>query len=169
MGAEAVLFYLLAGLALASALALVLFSKSGVPAALHLALSLLCLAGIYVLLGAHFVAVVQVLVFVGAVVVLLLFGIMLLDPGGDAFGNLRPEQPALKLLGVLVALAIPALLLRRVYGELPPVSPLPEGFGGVRELGLQLLGEHLVVLEAVGLILLAAMVGAVILAKRRIG
>jgi NADH:ubiquinone oxidoreductase subunit 6 (subunit J) len=49
------------------------------------------------------------------------------------------------------------------------VSPLPEGFGGVRELGLQLLGEHLVVLEAVGLILLAAMVGAVILAKRRIG
>ncbi|MBW2417534.1 MAG: NADH-quinone oxidoreductase subunit J [Deltaproteobacteria bacterium] len=168
MGIESVLFYVLAGLALSSALALVAFCRSGVPAALCLALTLLPLAGIYVLLGAHFVAIVQVLVFVGAVVVLLLFSIMLLDPEGDAFEAPRPEQPALKLLGILVVLAISLLLWMRVPVGLPPVTPVPEGFGLAREFGLRLLADYLVVLEAVGLILLAAMVGAVILAKRRI-
>jgi NADH-quinone oxidoreductase subunit J len=168
MGAESVIFYVLAALALSSALALVALTRSGVPAALCLALTLTSLAGIYVLLGAHFVAIVQILVFVGAVMVLLLFSIMLLDPGGDDFAAPRPEQAALKLVGILVALAIPVLLLMWIPAAPHTLAPLPEGFGGAREVGLQLLGGYLPVLEALGLILLAAMVGAVILAKRRI-
>jgi NADH-quinone oxidoreductase subunit J len=147
---------------------MVVLTKSGVHAALCLAVTLTSLSGIYVLLEAHFVAIAQILVFVGVVLVLLLFSIMLLDPERDEFEPARPEQAALKMVGILVALAIPALLVLWLPFQLPDLVPVGEGFGGVRELGVALLGEYVVVLEAVGLILLAAMVGAVILAMRRI-
>ncbi len=168
MAIELVLFYALAGLAVFGALAMLLFVRNVVASAMSLVVTMVSLAGIYLLLEAHLVAVLQIMVYAGAILVLFLFVIMLLNLRNDDFGPFNPGQVVVKIVGVAVALALGATIAGTVLVTLPAPAELPEGFGGFRDVGLQLFTAYVVPVETAGLLLLAAIVGAVILAKQKI-
>ncbi len=163
-----ILFYAFGALAIISALGMLLNLRNTVAAALSLVVTMIALAGIYVLLEAHLVAAIQIMVYAGAILVLFLFVIMLLNLRHDDFAPARPGQTLLKLVGVALALWIFLALARVLPAAIPEPGVLPEGFGGFRDVGVQLFTDYVVPVEAAGLLLLAAIVGAVILAKRRI-
>jgi NADH-quinone oxidoreductase subunit J len=166
MTAAALLFYALAALAIAGALGMVLNLRNTVAGAMSLVVTMVALGGIYVLLGAYLVGVLQILVYAGAIVVLFLFVVMLLNLRGETLPS--PRQRLGKAAGVAVGAALLAQFLAMLPAALGPPAPLPEGFGGYRQVGLALFTDWLLAFEATSLLLLAAMVGAVILAKRRL-
>ncbi len=167
MSGQVVLFYAFAALAVAGALAMVLNFRNVVAGAMSLVVSMVALAGIYVLLHAHLVAVVQILVYAGAIVVLFLFVVMLLNLRSDEFPPAR--QRLVKLLGVAAGALALVWFFTVLSGALPESGPLPEGYGGYRRVGVALYTDYVLPFEVASLILLAAIVGAVVLAKRRIG
>lgn len=160
------LFYVFAALAVAGALGMVLNVRNTVAGALSLVVTMISLGGVYVLLEAYLIGVLQILVYAGAIVVLFLFVVMLLNLRHDEF---TPErQRGLKVVASVLGVVVLASLLGLVSVELGPAAALPEGFGGYRAVGAQLFTDYVLVFEATSLLLLAAMVGAVILAKRKI-
>jgi NADH-quinone oxidoreductase subunit J len=170
VSAEQILFYLFAfGTVVAAAG--VLFTRNPVASAMSLVASFFFLAGIYVLLWAHTIAVLQVLVYAGAIMVLFLFVIMLL--------SLTDTGPVSQLsLGrILGALSCAALLggLVAAIRKLPPDNfqwmtedARVASFGTLQQLGAVLYTQWLFPFEAVSLLLLVAIVGAVVVAKSRI-
>jgi NADH-quinone oxidoreductase subunit J len=166
MSVPAVLFYVFATFAVASALGMVLNLRNTVAAAMSLVVTMISLAGIFVLLEAHLVAAIQIMVYGGAIVVLFLFVVMLLNLRADEFAPGR--QWPTKLVAGLVVLAVGAQLVRIAGGELPQPGELPPGFGGYRMLGIALYTDYVLLVEIASLLLLAAIVGALILAKRKI-
>ena len=158
------LFYAFAGMAVAGALGMVLNLRNTVAGALSLVGTMVALGGLYVLLEAYLVGVLQILVYAGAIVVVFLFVVMLLNLRRDDFSAGR--QWLTKGLGVGIGLAALVQFLRLVPGSYAEPGPLPEGFGGYREIGARLFTDYVLAFEVTSLLLLAAMVGAVILAKR---
>jgi NADH-quinone oxidoreductase subunit J len=163
---DQVLFYVFAALALASALGMLFNVRNTVAAAMCLVVTMVALAGVYVLLHAHLVAVIQIMVYAGAIVVLFIFVVMLLNLRTDRFSPTRPRL--LKLAGGAIALWLLAEFLGRLGTYLPPMQPLPADFGSYRQLGLALYTDWVLAFEMTSLLLLAAIIGAVILAKRRL-
>jgi NADH-quinone oxidoreductase subunit J len=166
-------FWAFAGIAIASAF-LCITRKSPVASALWLVNTLFSLAGIYVLLDAHFIAAAQVLVYAGAIMVLFLFVIMLLNLGHaepsdikGPWGRVVAGVAGLVLVGELIVLrlAVPPLDIRLPAGV---VAGAVEARGAVRVVALPLFQSYLVPFEITSLLLLAAIVGAVVLAKRRL-
>jgi NADH-quinone oxidoreductase subunit J len=147
--------------------------KSPVGSALWLVVTLFALAAMYVLLDAQFIAVLQVLVYAGAIMVLFLFVIMLLNLG-------RPGPTDIKgPVGVAIAALLGGTLLLqlRVLGDAAPPAAiqLPEGaMAAVQQQGMiaavagPLFDAYLIPFEITSLLLLAAIVGAVVLAKRKL-
>ena len=167
MNVELALFYAFAALAVGSALAMVLNLRNTVASAMSLVITMVSLAGVYVLMEAHLVAVLQIMVYGGAIVVLFVFVVMLLNLREDDFPP--PRQRVAKALAGLLVLAATAKLLLLLPEALPDgVAELPEGFGGYRDVGLALFTRFILPFEATSLLLLSALVGAVVLAKRRI-
>jgi len=164
--APQVLFYVFAALAVVSALGMVLNLRNTVASAMSLVVTMVALAGIYVLLEAHLVAAIQIMVYAGAIVVLFLFVVMLLNLRADEFAPGR--QWLTKSAAALVVLAVGAQLLRLFSGDLPEPGPPPAGFGGFEQLGIALYTDYVLLVEVASLLLLAAIVGALILAKRKI-
>ena len=160
-----ILFYAFAALAVVSALGMVLNVRNTVAAAMSLVVTMVALAGIYVLLEAHLVAVIQIMVYGGAIVVLFLFVVMLLNLRADAFPPGR--QRLLKLAAASIGVFVMFELIRLTLGQ-PEPPPLPEGFGGYRALGLALYTDYVLLVEMASLLLTAAIVGSLILAKRKI-
>ena len=168
MSIEHILFGAFAVLTLLSA-ALVIFAKSPISSAMALVSTFFFLAGVYVLLWAHTVAALQVLVYAGAIMVLFLFVIMLLNLGDETpsarmtFSRLLGGGSAVGLLAVL------AIALNRVPKD---VASLGAGeqqtFGTLKTVGQAIFSTWLLPFEAVSLLLLVAMVGAVVVAKSRI-
>ncbi len=144
----------------------VVTTKNIVHAALYLVVVLGGVAGIYVLAAAEFVAVVQVLVYIGAIVVLFLFGIMLTraplgrsaDLDGDAAQKGSAAIVALFLAGAL------AVLLIKAFGK----QKLPQGAAIQRtaDVGTDIFQHYVIPFEVVSILLLAALVGAVVIARR---
>ena len=161
-----VLFYAFAALAVVSALGMVLNLRNTVAGAMSLVVTMVSLAGIYVLLEAHLVAAIQIMVYAGAIVVLFLFVVMLLNLRADEFAPGR--QWLTKSAAALVVLVSGAELVRLLSGDLPEPLPLPPGFGGYRMVGIALYTDYVLLVEMASLLLLAAIVGALILAKRKI-
>ncbi len=163
MSLAALLFYALGGLAVVAALAMIASRRSPVTPVLALVVTTVALAGIFVVLEAHFVAAVQIIVFAGAILVLFLFVVMLLhgEPPELAPGRRRVLQVA----GAVVGVAALVHVLRRLHPGETPLPSLPIGFGGHRAIGFALYTDYLIVVELVSLLLLAAIVGALILAK----
>ncbi len=160
-----VLFYIFAILTLICGLMVVAnpFSRNPVTSAMFLVLTIVCLAGLFVLLHAFFLAAVQILVYAGAVMVLFLFVIMLLD--------LREEQRrALKLFGlaasVITAGALGGLFVYFLARVQSGTASGPELEGSTVELGRVLFSQYLLPFEVVSLLLLVAMVGVVLLSKK---
>ena len=167
MTAPVFFFYAFAVLAIVSALGMVLNVRNTVASALCLVVTMIALAGIYVLLEAHIVAVLQIMVYAGAIIVLFLFVVMLLNLRSDEFSPGR--QKLVKFAAVVIACVVLAELLRLLTTGLPEAPPLPEGYGGYAQVGVALYTDYVLAVEVSGLLLLAALVGGLILAKRRIG
>jgi NADH-quinone oxidoreductase subunit J len=161
------LFYVFAAISVAGALGMLLNNKNTVAGALSLVATMVSLGAIYVLLDAFLIGALQILVYAGAILVLFLFVVMLLNLRHDEFGPRR--QIVSKALAAAVGLVLVANFVMLLPGAFGPALPLPEGFGGYRAVGAELFTNWVLAFEVTSLLLLAAMVGAVILAKRRIG
>jgi len=161
------LFFILGAVALISG-GLVVFQAHPLRSALWLIVNFFAVAGIYLLAHAEFIAAIQVIVYAGAIIVLFLFVIMLL--------NLRqPEEaPKLPFLGQkffgTVLACFTALLL--VYGyvrvKMPAAKDLAPGMGNTESIARSLFTDYLLPFEVTSVLLLIAIVGAVVLAKSRL-
>ncbi|MCZ6823920.1 MAG: NADH-quinone oxidoreductase subunit J [Deltaproteobacteria bacterium] len=163
---EQVIFYVSAFVALISAAGVVLNVRNTLYAALCLVITMLSLAVLFILLNAEFIGVLQVMVYAGAIVVLFLFVIMLLNIRGGDMGADR--QPVLKIIGTLLIVGASVKLVpllsesRRAWPEVGPE------FGTVRAIGGTLYTDYLLAFEIAGVLLLAGIVGAVVMGKQRI-
>lgn len=139
------------------------FSRNPVTSAMFLVLTIASLAGLFVLLHAFFLAAVQVLVYAGAVMVLFLFVIMLLDLKDEE----RQKVKAVAVLGGMVSVgAILFLFLRTLLSTRPSAETAPAIEGSTVALGKLLFTEYLLPFEIVSLLLLVAMVGVILLSKK---
>ena len=181
-----IVFYFFAASAILSAL-MCITQRSPVASALWLIATMLALAGIFVLLEAHFIAAVQILVYAGAIMVLFLFVIMLLNLSGRV-SDLRGRLSWVVAAVIAVALATSLIALRGYTPErlaqevtgVPQITPdvafqssalaraAAESRGVIGIFAEPLFGAYLVPFEITGLLLLTAIVGAVVLAKRRL-
>jgi NADH-quinone oxidoreductase subunit J len=161
-----IVFILLAVVALGSA-ALVVLEKNPVYSVLYLVVTLLSLAVLYGTLDAPFLAAIQVIVYAGAIMVLFLFVVMLLDLRRGRADARFPYQGlvAPAMIGLLLAAVILALARGDTVGA-EQVTVIPGAEGNTEQLGRALFGAWLYPLEVAGALLLAAMIGAVVLAKR---
>lgn len=166
MSAAAVFFYLAGAAAIVSALGMVLNVRNTVAAAMSLVVTMIALAVAYVTLEAHLIAALQIMVYAGAIVVVFLFVVMLLNLRRDAFA--RPRQLLTKAAGVVIALGVAGAFLQIIPTALPSVREIPADFGSYRHVGLALYRDFVLPFEITSLLLLSAIVGAVVLAKRRL-
>jgi NADH-quinone oxidoreductase subunit J len=153
-------------IAVASAL-LFVTRRSPVAAALWLVNAMFSLAALYVMLDAQFVGAVQVLVYAGAIMVVFLFVVMLLNLGhADPVGDFRGRNIRFGAGLVAVVMLVELLVLTR--GQLPEVPPseVPVA-NAVTPVAQVLFTEHLLAFELTSVLLLVAIIGAVVLAKRR--
>jgi NADH-quinone oxidoreductase subunit J len=162
------LFYIFAALTLLCGFLVVAnpFSRNPVTSAMFLVLTIVSMAGLFVLLHAFFLAAVQVLVYAGALMVLFLFVIMLLNVKEE-------ERRKVKLFGlaagVVAVSAIAAIFLQSLFGARPGSNlPPPAVEGGVAPLGKLLFTQYLLPFEIVSVLLLVAMVGVILLSKKEL-
>ncbi len=171
-----ILFFVFAAMAIGGGFGVVL-QKNPVGSLLFMVGTLASVAGIYVLLDAHFLAAIQVMVYAGAIMVLFLFVIMLLNLGHDYRDDIKSG------LGLFMAFAvsgaIAGLLARQLRGagDNPLLAnfPGPEGMerllaeeGAIGAIARPLFTDYVVAFELTGILLLVALVGAVAIAKQRV-
>ncbi len=163
------LFYLLGTIALAAAVNVVA-QRRVFYSALSLIICLCAISGLYMLLQAPFIAAVQVIVYAGAIMVLFLFVIMLLDPFSAAL--LSEKKPYLGYLGIAMGTATLVLLVPFLLSydrsRVPNVAGMAAGTGTTRRIGETIFKEYLLPFEATSVLILVAIIGAVILAKKKI-
>ena len=165
-------FYLFGLIAVVSAL-LFVTRKSPVAAALWLVSTMFCLAALFVLLDAQFIAAVQVIVYAGAIMVVFLFVIMLLNLGQSPPADMRGI--GWKIAAGAVGIAIVADVLAVTRARTPASLTLPAGFsanqvastGAVAPIAGPLFNEYLLAFEITSILLLAAIVGAVVVGRQR--
>jgi NADH-quinone oxidoreductase subunit J len=161
-------FYLLSGLAIAGGL-LVITRRNAVHSALALIVTLLAVAGLYLMLYAPFVAGVQIIVYAGGIMVLFLFVIMLVSLERTVkerqFNRMWPVGLAASC--ALLALFLAVFAKGKALFEDRPVPPLAES-NNTQQIGLMLYGNYMFAFEIASLLLLVAILGAVIMAKKRI-
>jgi NADH-quinone oxidoreductase subunit J len=165
----ALFFYLFSGMCIASAL-MVIAGRNPVHSVLFLILAFVNAAGLFLLLGAEFLAMILVVVYVGAVAVLFLFVVMMLDVD---FAELREGFLQYLPVGALVGVAFLAEILLVVGAwsigpGIPRViaSPIPEAVTNTEAIGLVLYTKYLYYFQAAGVVLLVAMIGAIVLTLR---
>jgi NADH-quinone oxidoreductase subunit J len=160
------LFGILSFLAIMFAL-MVVFTRNPVNSVLYLVLTFFCIAGHYLVLNAQFLAVVHIVVYAGAIMVLFLFVIMLMNLNEDT-------EPQKTLISKIIAGCIGGVLLVVLVGSLKGAEQLQlhqagaSQIGLVKNLGMVLFGEFLFPFEIASVLLLAAMVGAIMLGKKEI-
>ena len=169
MSLELVVFAIASGLAIVSALAMVVV-KTPVRSVISLVLTFFCLAVLSILLAAPFIAALQVIVYAGAILVLFRLVIMLLNLTKEAEGH--DERPIQRLLGLVAVVALGGLLLGvTLKAGAPPVPPAGGPIANVTDeipvLGRLLFSDYLLAFEALSVLLLLAAVGALILSKRK--
>ena len=160
-----ILFYIFAFLTLVFGFLVVLnpFSQNPVTSAMFLVLTIVSLAALFVLLHAYFLAAIQVLVYAGAVMVLFLFVIMLLDLRVEERRKIRFSAV---VLGVLSVGAILAIYLQSLVHSTIGAQSAPAVEGGTLVLGQLLFRQYLLPFEIVSVLLLVAVVGVVLLSKK---
>jgi NADH-quinone oxidoreductase subunit J len=161
-------FFVFAVAAIASAV-MMITRKNAVSAAVALIVHFFCLSGLYLTLQAQLLAALQIIVYAGAIMVLVVFVIMLLNLGENdkvlQTTNVRGIA-GIVIAGILALQLVAVMLLQNTNAAmLPPNSVV---VGSVNELGRVLYTDYLFPFEAVSLLLLTAVVGAVILAKRKL-
>jgi NADH-quinone oxidoreductase subunit J len=159
----AVAFALIAFVVVGSALGLVL-KRNPIHGALFLVVNLAGIAALYLTLGAEFLAAAQVIVYAGAIMVLFVFAIMVLIPGKEETGPDPRRRYRLLAVPVGAALLAELILIAVRRGGVPRGAGSPGG--GVETIGRLLFTDYLFPFELTSLLLLAAMVGVMLLAKR---
>jgi len=163
---ELIAFYVLALLLIASAL-VTITNRNPVTSAVALAFNLVAIAGLYMVLDAQFIGLLQVIVYAGAIMVLILFVIMLLNLREEA--RAHPAGTFQRILAPVTSLAFAIVIGRAVWLSAPSSFPeKPEGFGTAASLGKELFTRFYYPFEAISLLLVVAMIGAVLLAKRKV-
>jgi NADH-quinone oxidoreductase subunit J len=164
---ETLLFWLLAVIALIAAASMVI-QRNPVHSALFLIITLLSLAGLFFLLHAHFLAVIQIIVYAGAIMVLFLFVIMLLDIRRveAAPSRVKLQKSLGILLGVLFLVEMLLVLRSGVINDMA-VTRAPPEFGTAVELGRALFAGYFFPLQLAAVLLFIALIGAIVLSKRR--
>ena len=178
------LFLLLAVVAVAAGIAMIMVRNS-IHSALFLVVNFFCLAVLYLTLNAEFLAAVQIIVYAGAIMVLFLFVITLLNPGREESDDrLKGQVPLALALGMALLVEIVLLLrtetVRSAMGAFAPATSFAsqvashltgtpaEPIGNTQAIGIELFTTYLLPFEAVSLVLLLAVVGAIVLAKRQL-
>jgi NADH-quinone oxidoreductase subunit J len=155
-------FFIMAFLIIASAI-FVVSSKNIFHSAIFLILALFGVAGLFVLLQAPFLAAAQVLIYVGAISVLMIFAVMLTSRIADATLRHTNEQVG---VGLLISSGLLAVILYALYKTPFTESALPPGEGAGMTLGKLSLTKYVLPFEVVSVLLLAALIGAVVIARR---
>jgi NADH-quinone oxidoreductase subunit J len=137
--------------------------KNVVHAALYLTVVLAGVAGLYILLAAEFIAVVQVLVYIGAIIVLLLFGVMLTRAPIGRDNELDNDQRAVSAVVALFLFGVLATTLVQAFHRVEVAPAAPQRTADV---SMAIFTTYVVPFEVVSIVLLAALVGAVVIARR---
>lgn len=165
---ETFLFFSLAALAVVSAV-LMITRKSPITSALFLILNFFTVSGLYLLLHAQFIAIIQVLVYMGAIMVLFLFVIMLLNLQDES--KFKEKFSYKKITAVLLSIFLFCILGFTIYfgfsGKFKGISPNAVELGKAESLGAELFTNYSFPFELASFLLLAAIVGAVVLAKKK--
>jgi NADH-quinone oxidoreductase subunit J len=169
MSIDHVLFIILAVLAVASAL-MVITRKSPITAAMFLVMHFMSLGGLYLTLQAQFMAVIQVLVYAGAIMVLVVFVIMLLNLGKEE--PLSQKITSRESISVAASMFLGGIIIwgltRVMHPKASPGSATAAANGTIEMVGKSLFTTYVFPFEMVSLVLLAAAVGAVVLTKRHL-
>lgn len=160
-----VLFYILSTITLGTAL-LTIFSRNPIHSAIYLVICFFSIAGHYLLLNAQFLAIVHVIVYSGAIMILMLFTIMLMNLNKEH----EKHKPKLIIIAATIAFCLVALVLLAALLKTKPVveSYYNSGtdFQSIKVLGQVLLNEYMVPFEFASVLLLVAMIGAVLISKK---
>ncbi len=169
MGITAVAFYLFALVSVVSGL-MVVISRNPVHSVLWLVLAFFSSAGLFVLLGAEFVAMLLVIVYMGAVAVLFLFVVMMLDVDfAELRGQLAQYLPLGLLIGVILLMELGLVFSQWSFAPghvAARAAVTPEGVTNTAALGQLIYTRYIYLFQASGLILLVAMIGAIVLTMR---
>lgn len=162
-----IIFIALAFFAITGAIAMLVY-KSPMYSALGLLITMLSIAGMFALLNATLLFMVQIIVYAGAIMALLLFILMFLNIKDEDL----PQEPAkYKLIALGVALTIPLnILVLKAVSNLPSKDLYPienSDFGDIKPVGMILYNEWIIAFELISILLLIALVGSVVLAKKR--
>lgn len=158
------LFYLLTILCIGAVLGMIIV-RNQAYSALFVVLAFACTAGFFALLDASFIAVIQIIIYAGAIMVLFIFVIMMVD----IKVGLTPEKKKWTLvLAVILGIVLLAELLVALRSALSPMSSSVSGpTGGAGEIGMLLFTKYLYPFEITSILIIAAMVGAIVLVKKR--
>ena len=164
---ETVVFYVFAAILLLAALR-VITARNPVHAALYLVLAFFTAAGIWLLLRAEFLAITLVLVYVGAVMVLFLFVVMMLDINLERLREgFWKNLPLAAVVGGVMAFEMVAVLAQRYFGAATRTRVMPADYSNTKELGRVLYTQYVYAFEIAAVILLVAIIAAIALTLRR--
>lgn len=168
MSLQLILFILFGAISAISAV-LMITRSNALISALFLILNMAGLSGLYLTLNAQFIAVTQVIVYAGAIMVLFLFVIMLLKPEHEKYFS---HQPKLKIFAFIIAFIVFMQLVFMIFVSHPAVGINADAAasvhaGTIEEIGKQLYTNYVLPFEAAGYLLLAATIGAIVLAKKK--
>jgi NADH-quinone oxidoreductase subunit J len=160
-----VIFYILAVIALASAI-MVVSRKNAVTAAVYLVVVMCAIAGLFVQLGSIFIGILQIIVYAGAIMVLFLFVIMMLNLKQDEFGF---DSRVFQRIFAVILGAVLIIQLVLVISKLPgkPGRPIDMSIGSIPGISKKLFYDYLYPFEITGVLLLAAIIGAVAIARKK--
>ncbi len=172
MGLELPLFYVFAAVAVVASL-LVIGQRNPIHSVMLLILSFGALAGLYVLLDAPFVAVIQIIIYAGAILVLFLFVVMLLNAPKEAAGAWERLAAGPRRFGIVLAVVFAAELCWAVWHSAMGREAVAAGASAqtvesVRTIGQVLYTDYAFAFEVTSLLIIVAMLGAVVLAKRHV-
>lgn len=163
-------FFVFAAITVSGALYL-LFTKNVLYAAFSLLLTFLGIAGLFVFAGADFLAVSQIMIYVGGILILLIFGIMLTNNKNFQRTNLQPNKIEVghhnRFWAVLVAVLVFLGFLKIIFeANFHIVGKQIHNSSSIRQIGINLMTDYIFAFEVIGIFLLAALIGAVYIAKK---
>ncbi len=160
-----IIFCVLAAITLATAF-LTIFSKNPIHSAIYLVICFFSIAGHYLLLNSQFLAIVHIIVYSGAIMILFLFTIMLMNLNEER----EVHRPRITRLGAIVSFCLICLVLIAIFINSKPIVgeyvTTDEDYQSIKVLGKILLNEYMVPFEFASILLLVAMIGTVLLSKK---
>ena len=169
MKLETILFIVLATVAAVTSV-MMITRKNAVISAVFLVLNFFSIAGLYLLLNAQFISVVQIIVYAGAIMVLFLFVLMLLNT--EVEHKILADKRGIKIFGIFISAFVFVQISILIFKGKPsrmltPVESASINAGTIQTIGRQLYTNYIIPFEIAGFLLLAATIGAIVLAKKK--